>query len=102
MKQTFMTTPDRPFAAPTVQIDNERLRVTEWRFVPGAKTGWHRHAHDYVVTPMTTGKLLIVDEGGQHHANLTAGKCYSREAGVEHDVINDNPFEFVFIEIELK
>lgn len=26
-------------ATPTVFIDNERVRVTEWRFAPGAATG---------------------------------------------------------------
>ena len=36
-------------ATPTVFIDNERVRVTEWRFAPGAATGWHRHEYDYVV-----------------------------------------------------
>ena len=41
-------------AQPTVQIDNETVRVTEWRFTPGAATGYHRHAYDYVVVPMTT------------------------------------------------
>ena len=45
----------RPPATPTVQIDNERVRVTEWRFAPGEATGWHRHAHDYVVVPLATG-----------------------------------------------
>ena len=47
--------PDRPQAVPTVQIDNARVIVTEWRFAPGAETGWHRHAHDYVVVPTTGG-----------------------------------------------
>jgi len=42
-------------AVPTVQIDDDRVIVTEWRFAPGAETGWHRHAHDYVVVPMTNG-----------------------------------------------
>ncbi len=93
----------RPAAVATVQIDNPRLRVTEWRFAPGAATGWHRHAHDYVVVPMTTGRLLLGEPGGfSRHAELTAGVSYARETGVEHDVINDNDGEFVFIEIELK
>lgn len=93
----------RPTAIPTVQIDNARLRVTEWRFAPGAATGWHYHAHDYVVVPMTTGRLLLEEPGGvSRHAQLTAGVSYSRDTGVEHDVINDNDTEFVFIEIELK
>lgn len=93
----------RPEAVPTVQIDNDHWRVTEWRFAPGAATGWHRHAHDYVVVPMTTGRLLLEEPGGAtRHVQLTAGVSYCREQGVEHDVINDNPAEFVFIEIEDK
>jgi len=30
------------------------------------------------------------------------GQSYTRPAGVEHDVRNGTPFEFVFVEIELK
>ena len=93
----------RPSAVGTTQIDNERLRVTEWRFAPGAATGWHRHAHDYVVVPMTTGPLLLVEPNDQTRTtHLVAGRSYSRPAGVEHDVVNVNDFEFVFIEIEIK
>lgn len=92
-----------PAAVPTVQIDNARTRVTEWRFAPGAATGWHRHEYDYVVVPGTTGTLRIVDaEGRETLSELTAGIAYFRAAGVEHDVINDSPHEFVFVEIELK
>ena len=93
----------RPAAVPTVQIDDDRSRVVEWRFAPGAATGWHKHGHDYVVVPMTTGRLLLEEPGGvSRHAQLTAGISYTRSAGVEHDVINDNDTEFVFIEIEMK
>jgi len=35
-------------------------------------------------------------------APLRAGVSYARQTGVEHDVINPNNFEFVFVEIELK
>ncbi len=90
-------------AVPTVQIDNERTRVTEWRFAPGAATGYHRHAYDYVVVPMITGQLTIVGpEGEVSTAELTAGAPYFRRAGIEHDVINANGFEFVFVEVEFK
>lgn len=93
----------RPAAVLTVQIDNSRCRVVEWRFAPGAATGWHTHAHDYVVVPMTTGRLLLEEPGGTaRHAELQAGVTYARTAGVRHDVINDNDGEFVFIEIEMK
>ena len=92
----------RPAAVPTVQHETERVIVTEWRFAPGAHTGWHRHAHDYVVVPMTTGALTI-DTGTEDVSSpLVAGRSYGRSAGVEHDVINDNDFEFVFVEIEVK
>jgi beta-alanine degradation protein BauB len=85
-----------------VQIDDPRVKVTEWRFPPGAATGWHKHAHDYVVVPLTTGKLRLDEPGGSRLAELTLGLSYNRPAGVEHDVVNVNAFEFRFIEIELK
>ena len=50
-------------ATPTVQIDNNHLRVTEWRFAPGAATGFHRHEHDYVVVPVRDGELKLVAPG---------------------------------------
>ena len=95
-------TEERARAVPTVQIDNERVRVTEWRFAPGAATGWHRHAFDYVVVPGTDGRLRLVEGAGERVADLRVGVSYFRPAGVEHDVINDNSYEFVFVEIEAK
>lgn len=93
----------RPSATPTVQVDNERVRVTEWRFAPGEATGWHRHHYDYVVVPMTTGTLSLAELGGTtRRSHLLTGASYFRPAGVEHDVINDNEFEFAFVEIEIK
>jgi quercetin dioxygenase-like cupin family protein len=91
-----------PRARPTVQVDDDRVRVTEWRFAPGAGTGWHRHEHDYVVVPMTTGPLRIRTAQGESTAELVAGQAYTRRAGVEHDVVNGNPYEFVFVEVEVK
>lgn len=88
-------------ATPTVYIDNERTRVTEWRFKPGDNTGWHRHAYDYVVVPLFDGVLEIkTDDGETVRADLKNGVPYFRQVGVEHDVINANAFECAFIEIE--
>jgi len=90
-------------AVPTVQIDDALVRVTEWRFAPDAATGWHRHDMPYVVVPLTTGRLAITGaDGSVTMADLVTGRSYARLAGVEHDVRNANPFEFVFIEIEVK
>jgi quercetin dioxygenase-like cupin family protein len=87
---------------PTRLIDNDRVCVTEWRFAPGAATGWHRHQHDYVVVPLCDGKLKIVENGEEKISELKMGVPYFRPVGVEHDVINANAFEYAFIEIELK
>jgi quercetin dioxygenase-like cupin family protein len=93
---------DRPEAKGTVQVETERVKVTEWRFPPRGHTGWHRHGLDYVVVPITSGTLQIFDGKDTQDAALQQGVSYARQIGVEHDVINDNDFEFVFVEIELK
>jgi hypothetical protein len=89
-------------AKATVLVDNDRTRVTEWRFPKrGDNTGWHRHAHDYVVVPLFDGVLEIEADGGARtSAAMTNGAPYFRTAGVEHDVINGNDFECAFVEIE--
>jgi beta-alanine degradation protein BauB len=92
-----------PQAVPTVQVDNERVRVTEWRFAPGAETGEHVHQMDYVVVPLGDGRLKLVSPAGEESfADLKLGVSYARKAGVHHNVINANTFEYAFVEIELK
>ncbi|MDP6343401.1 MAG: hypothetical protein QF491_07705, partial [Alphaproteobacteria bacterium] len=54
----------RPAAVAKVQEDNERVRVTEYRFAPGAETTWHVHQWDYVVVPQTDGQLLLENPDG--------------------------------------
>ena len=98
-----MPTPNAKPAVPTVMIDNDDVRVTEWRFPPGTATGHHRHEYPYVVVPLTTGALTILGpDRTTISAELHTGQPYFRPAGVEHDVLNANDFEFVFIETEIK
>ncbi len=92
----------RPIATAQLQLENERVIVTEWRFSAGAETTWHRHALDYVVIPQTTGTLTIESKDGTSPAELVSGQSYTRKAGVEHNVVNLNDHEFVFVEVELK
>ena len=92
----------RPAATPHQQIDNDRVIVTEWRFAPGAETTWHVHQYDYVVVPQVSGKLLLETPEGNQEADLVQGVSYFRPAGVEHNVVNINDYDFSFIEIELK
>lgn len=95
-------TQQRPQATPTVQIDNERVIVTQWHFEPGAETGWHTHGHDYVVVPTTDGDLLLETDQGPIQARLTCGQAYTRNVGVRHNVINAGSKPLIFVEIELK
>lgn len=90
-------------ATPTLMIDNDRVKVTQWRFTKrGDNTGWHRHAYDYVVIPLFDGILEIdLGNGERVEAQMQNGVPYYRELGVEHDVINGNDFECAFVEVEL-
>ena len=90
-------------ALPTVFIENDRVKVTEWRFKnKGDATGWHRHEYDYVVVPLFTGQLFIdMPDGERVTAELETGVPYYRPLGVEHNVINGNDFECAFIELEI-
>ncbi|MFO0995709.1 MAG: cupin domain-containing protein [Alphaproteobacteria bacterium] len=97
-----MAASDEDRAVPSMQIDNERVRVTRWDFAPGAATGYHRHEFDYVIIPLVTGQLGLTGPAGASRADLATGQCYFRQAGVEHDVKNLNDFPFAFVEVELK
>ncbi len=93
---------NREQAKAVIQIDNEKVIVTEWLFSPNAETGWHTHEFDYVVVPQMKGQLLLESKKGNSIANLDAGKSYFRPAGVQHNVINNSDHEFIFVEIELR
>ncbi|MBD1147535.1 cupin [Pelagibacterales bacterium SAG-MED31] len=89
-------------AKPTVLIDNEKTKVTEWFFEVGDSTGMHVHEHDYVVVPMLDGELKILDKNNNETiSKLTKGGAYYRDKGVEHNVFNNNEFPYTFIEIEI-
>lgn len=59
--------------------ETERVVITEWRLAPGAETA--------------TGNV---------ETELAFGQTYARPEGVEHNIVNPNRGEFVFVEIELK
>lgn len=90
-------------ASSIVHVDNDHVRVTEWRFAPGAATGWHRHEFDYVITPVIGGMVEIEGkDGARTPFEMIPGQSYYREAGVEHDVINGPDGPLAFVEVELK
>ena len=60
-------------AKSTVFIDNDRVRVLEWRFAPGAEVGHHVHGLDYVVVPIMDGNLrAVTPEGSQSISSRSA------------------------------
>ena len=93
----------RKKAKTNIQIDNERIRVTEYSFNKGDETGFHTHQWDYVVIPQTNGQLLLVDDRKvETTATLVKGEPYYRRAGISHNVINNGREKLVFIELEIK
>ena len=72
-------------AQPTLQIDNDRVRVTEWRFAPGTETGWHTHEMDYVVVPLYDGTLRIETDRWSHRSRAAPRRvvCTSSRRGAQ-------------------
>jgi hypothetical protein len=76
-----------------IHIDEPHVRATEYRFEPGAETGWHRHMADYVVVPLLDGYLMLEEPGGgSRTASLKRHAPYARREGVEHNVVNANAY----------
>ena len=93
----------RKKAVANVQIDNEKIRVTEYSFNKNEETGFHIHQWDYVIIPQTNGQLLLIDDNEvETAAKLIKGEPYYRKAGVSHNVINNGKQKLVFIELEIK
>ena len=61
----------RKQAKANVQIDNERIRVTEYSFNDNEETGFHVHQCDYIVVPQTNGQLLLIDDNQLLSINTT-------------------------------
>ncbi|KIC16902.1 cupin domain-containing protein [Leisingera sp. ANG-Vp] len=90
-------------AQATQMIDDDRVRVTRFDFAPGAETGWHRHAMDYVITAVTDCRMRLEMPGGEvKEVTVPAGTAYRRDEGVEHNVINAGDARMSFVEVELK
>lgn len=89
-------------AVPTVQRDDDDMRITRWDFAPGAVTGWHQHAWPYFVILLTPAILRVHNGSTVSDTVLAAGDAYNRPSGAEHDVMNGADHPIAFVEIELK
>jgi len=94
---------ERKSAKGEVQIDNKNIKATQYSFKPGEETKFHKHEYDYVVVPVTDGKLLLIDKDGEEtFASLKKGVSYFRKSGVQHNVINAGEKDLIFVELEIK
>jgi len=83
-------------------VVNEKVRVSRWDLAAGTSTGVHRHSFDYVVVPLTTGRLQIIDSDGiQSTMGLEPGMSYFRNAGAIHEVRNGEEVPLSFVEVEI-
>lgn len=55
-----------------------------------------------MVVPLITGTVRVEDSEGERDVEMRAGVSYARSAGVAHNLVNTNAYEFRFVEIELK
>ncbi|MDQ2091056.1 cupin domain-containing protein [Marimonas arenosa] len=93
----------RQQATATRLAEDTRVRVTRFEFPPGAETGWHRHEMDYVIVAVTACRMRLEEPGGDvREVTVTAGESYTRQSGVEHNVINASDSAMTFVEVELK
>jgi beta-alanine degradation protein BauB len=92
----------RPQAQARLVEDNERVAIREWRFAPGAETGWHVHDRDYVIVYRTSAEHLVETLEGGIRVDAAEGRSYFRKRGVEHNVVNVGAADVVLMEIELK
>ena len=66
-------------AVPTLQRDDDDLRITRYDFAPGAVTGWHLHGWPYFVIMLTEGvrcACTMAARSAQTH--LVAGQAYNQ------------------------
>lgn len=97
-----MCNSDSPSAAVDIIEDGARVRIVRYTLPPGASTGWHVHALDYVIVPYGDCRVRVETRAGPIEAEMKADAPYFRVKGVEHDVVNIMDRPLSFLEIELK
>ena len=60
-------------AVPTIQKEDDTVRITRWDFAPGAATGWHRHSWPYFVVLLTDAVMKIERDGKSRRSGGSRG-----------------------------
>lgn len=84
------------------QLENEHFRVTHWSIAPGGAIPMHRHEYEYVVVPLMSGTMHVVNaDGTEVLTHLREGESYTRAPGAEHRIENrGGAVTVAFVEVE--
>ncbi len=86
-----------------VLLENDRVRVREVRFDPGAKPGPHTHTYAHVGVVLDAGTLQFNDPHGKSEkVSFKPGQVGWRDANVTHEVVNVGESSIRVIEVEIK
>jgi quercetin dioxygenase-like cupin family protein len=95
--------PNSGLAEFNLLFEDDKTKITSWRFAPGTETGWHHHNFDYVTIQKSGGRLKLESESGEikyidYENDRTAGYA----APIKHNATNVSDEEVRVIEIEYK
>ena len=86
-----------------VLFEDQKTKITSWRFDPGDETGWHHHNYDYVTIQKSRGRLKLEREDGEvKFITYHEDKTDSYKAPIKHNATNVSNEEVRVIEIEYK
>jgi quercetin dioxygenase-like cupin family protein len=86
-----------------IMFEDEKTKITSWRFDPGAETGWHRHDFDYVTIQKSSGRLKLEGENGEiKYIDYENDQTVGYAAPIKHNATNVSDQEIRVIEIEFK
>jgi quercetin dioxygenase-like cupin family protein len=86
-----------------VIFENDAIRVWTFTVPPGGIKKMHQHELDYLIVPMTGGKVEITTlEGKARYPEDAKGQVIWQDAGEIHQLRNLNGFDYQNILVELK
>jgi mannose-6-phosphate isomerase-like protein (cupin superfamily) len=93
-----------PGGTSKVVFENDRVRVKDVTFAPGAvDAGMHTHDLPHVGVILTQGALVFTEPGkASETVRFSAGSVGYRDANVTHQVANPGKEPMRVIEVELK
>jgi len=83
--------------------EDDKTKITSWRFDPGTETGWHHHTFDYVTIQKSGGCLrLESDDGEVRMVDYVMDRAAVYAAPIRRNATNVSDEDVRVIEIECK